>query len=125
MLAVVVLLLRLLLVVVAGGGGVGVGSTQGVSAADQAKERLQFDKDVRVMGEKFIAELQSWESQRDAPVPLSIKKYFGRVCAGIPASFTRSEVKNALAGAAAGIVQEYVLCVAMCACVCVCACVRK
>ena len=95
-------MLRLLLVVVAGGGGVGVGSTQGVSAADQAKERLQFDKDVRVMGEKFIAELQSWESQRDAPVPLSIKKYFGRVCAGIPASFTRSEVKNALAGAAAG-----------------------
>ena len=87
-------------------------AAQGMTEAQLAQQQAEYAQSLRKTGENFIAELQAFETAKLAAsgvqIPLSVKKYFSRVVAGgVPSSYTRSEIKDALAEAAADLVREY------------------
>jgi hypothetical protein len=78
------------------------------SEAAEAKEEAQRQKDIRLLGDKYAAELQAWETEHgDVQIPLSVKKYFARVCSGIPAQSSRAEFNSALVDASTDVLSEY------------------
>jgi len=82
-------------------------SSQGQTKAQRDLEVAQFSRDIQRMGEAFVSELQKWETEHNVQIPLSIKKYFARVCPGLPATFSRAEIKEAMVDASGDILREY------------------